>query len=78
MLLVVGGLKPSEEFVERGEHLLGELGGDEVLILPALGQDRREPLLLAQAEEAFLGEQHGHGREDRASRDLGHRLDGKG
>ena len=38
--LVVGRLEAPEQFVERGQDLLGQLGRDEVLVLPALGQDR--------------------------------------
>ena len=37
---LVGRLEPFQQLEQGGEHLLGELGGDLVLILAALGQDR--------------------------------------
>ena len=40
--LVVGGLEAAQELVERFKHLAGKLGGDDVLILPAVFENRRE------------------------------------
>ena len=37
---LVGRLEPFQELEQGGQHLLGELGRDLVLILAALGQDR--------------------------------------
>ena len=78
MPLVVGRLEAAEQLVERGQHLLGQLGRDEVLVLPALGQDGRQALLVREREEPLGGEQHLQGREDRPARHLGHGLHGEG
>ena len=40
--LVVGRLEAAEQLIEGGQHLLGQLGRDEVLVLPALGEDGRQ------------------------------------
>ena len=73
--LVVGRLEAAEQLIERGQHLLGQLGRDEVLVLPALGEDGRQALLVGEREEPLGGEQHLEGREDRPAGHLGHRLD---
>nr|WP_165251981.1 hypothetical protein [Paludisphaera soli] len=72
---LVGRLEPPDEFIEGLEHLLGELGGDEVLVLAAVRQDRGEALLGPEREEPLLAKQHVQGREDRPPGDLGHVLD---
>ena len=70
--LVVGGLETADQLEERRQDLLGQLGRDDVLVLAAVGEDGREPLLLAQAEEPLLTEQHVQGGEDRAAGHLDH------
>ena len=49
MPLVVGRLEAAEQFVKRSQDLLGQLGRDEVLVLPALGEDGRQALLVRGA-----------------------------
>ena len=78
MALVVGCLEAAEQLVERGQDLLGQLGRDEVLVLPALGEDGRQALLVGEREEPLGGEQHLKGGENRPARHFGHGLDGKG
>ena len=68
--LVVGRLEAAEQLVEGGQDLLGQLGRDEVLVLPALGEDGRQALLVREREEPLGGEQHLKGREDRPARPL--------
>ena len=75
--LVVGRLEAADQLVECCEHLLGELGRDEVLVFAAIGQDGGEPLLVGEQEQPLEGEQHEERGEDRSARDLGHRLHGK-
>ena len=41
LALVVGRLEAAEQLVEGGEHLLGQLRRDDVLVLAALGEDGR-------------------------------------
>ena len=49
MSLVVGRLEAPEQLVEGGQDLLGQLGRDEVLVLPALGKNIRQALLVRRA-----------------------------
>ena len=75
---VVGRLEAAQQLVQRGQHLLGQLGGDGVLVLAAVGEDGRQALLVRQREEPLGREQHVQGREDRPARHLGHGLHGEG
>ena len=55
---VVGGLETAKQFVQRPEHLLCKLSGNDSLILTAVGKDRGQTLLLRQAEEPRCGQEH--------------------
>ena len=48
LALVVGGLEAAQQFVQGVQHLPGELGGDVVLVLAAVGQERGQALLLGR------------------------------
>ena len=70
--LIVGRLEAAEQLVECGQHLLGQLGRDEVLILAAFGENRGQALLFRKGEEPFGREQHLQGGEDRPAGDFRH------
>ncbi len=78
LALVVGRLEAADQFVKGGQHLLGELRGDDVLVLAAVGQDGGQALLLGQREKPVGLKQHVQGREHRPAGDLGHRLHQEG
>ena len=78
MALVVGGLEAAEQLVRARQHLLGQLGRDDVLVLAAVGEDGRAAAAFGQAEEPLLAEQHVQGGEDRPAGHLGHLGDAEG
>lgn len=66
----VRGLEAAHELVEGVEHLAGEAGGDEVLVLAALAEEGREALGARNGEEALGREEHEEGRAEGAPGDL--------
>ena len=73
----MGGLEPAHELVERVQHLLGKAFAHLVLVLAAVLQQRREPLVAGQCEEALLGEEQAESGAQGASRGTGHVGDAK-
>ena len=65
---VVGRLHAPQQLVEGVQHLLGQPLAHLVLEAPAVGQQRREPLLAGQGEEPGLAQQQPQGRRDRPAR----------
>ena len=74
---VVGGLEPAHELVERVQHLLGKAFAHLVLVLAAVLEERREPLVAGQCEEALLGEEQTKSGAQGAPRGTGHVGDAK-
>ncbi len=69
---IVGGLETSHQFIESRQYLFGQRGGDRVLILATVLQNRRQPLFVAQREHAITRQQHVQRREHRPTSDLNH------
>ena len=65
--LGIGGLKPAQQFVQRRQHLGGQLGRDRILIAAALGQNRRQAPLRRQVEQPVGPQQQMQRREHQAA-----------
>ena len=72
MPLVVSRLEAAEQLVECGQHLLGQLGRDKVLIFAAFRKDRGQSLFFRKGEKPFGRKEHLQGGEDRTSGDFRH------
>ncbi len=75
---VVGSDKPTKKLAKGPQDLLGELGRDLVLVLAALGEERRQAAIVGEGEEARRPEEELKGAEDRPAVALRHRLDREG
>ena len=67
--LIVGSLKPAQQLVECFKDLVGELRGDDVLVLAAVFENRRQALFLGDTVEPLRIQQHVEGGEDRPACD---------
>ena len=70
-------LEPAHELVERVQHLLGKAFAHLVLVLAAVLEERREPLVAGQCKEALLGEEQTKRGAQGAPRGTGHVGDAK-
>ena len=72
---VVGRLEPAQQFVQRVQDLDCQALADDVLVLPALLEERRQPRGRRPRQQPVLAQQQPHGRHDRPARRQQHVLD---
>jgi len=70
--LIIGCLEAAQKLVESFKGLARKLGGDQVLVLAAIFQDRRKPLVFRHAIQAIGTQQHDERGENRPPRHLEH------
>ena len=72
MGLIVGSLKPAQQLVQCFEDLVSKLRRDDVLVLAAVFENRRQALFLSDTVEPLRIQQHVEGGEDGPACDAEH------